>query len=64
MATVSTPRCPNPCPLCTEAACRDVSCSEADLDAIPDEIDLIQVMWARVRGACSERLPALQYHPM
>ncbi len=64
MVTASKFRCPNPCPLCTEAACRDAVRSEADLDAIPDEIDLLQVMWARVRSSCSERLPALQCHPL
>jgi len=32
--------------------------AEMDPEAIPDEIDLLLVMWARVRGTCSERLPA------
>ncbi|WP_398305262.1 hypothetical protein [Zoogloea sp.] len=63
MATATFPRCANPCPLCTEAACRDAACSAADLDAIPDEIDLLQVMWAHVRSACGEGRPASQCRP-
>lgn len=57
MATASAPRCTQPCPLCSESACRSAALADMDPEAIPDEIDLLLVMWARVRGGCGERLP-------
>lgn len=62
MATAFIPRCSNLCPFCSEAASRDTSCSEADFEAIPDEIDLLQVMQASIKGGCNQRLPAWTCH--
>jgi hypothetical protein len=43
--------CATPCLRCADDS-RDL-----DLDTLPDEIDLLQVLWSQIRNYCNEFAP-------
>lgn len=43
--------CATPCLRCADDS-RDM-----DLDTLPDEIDLLQVLWSQIRSYCNEFAP-------
>lgn len=49
--------CATPCPRCAAALDCDRVNRDMDLESMPDEIDLLQVLWSQIRNYCSEFAP-------
>ncbi|MDY0038516.1 MAG: hypothetical protein RBS05_21640 [Zoogloea oleivorans] len=49
--------CANPCPRCAATLNCDKVSRDMDLESMPDEIDLLQVLWSQIRSYCNEFAP-------